>query len=47
VTGLLRGRPLRDVAEHATAVAAYVCTRHGATPTLPTSLTSGVVTPLG
>ena len=38
VVGLLAGRPLDAVHAHANAVAAYVCTRSGATPPLPAEL---------
>jgi fructokinase len=37
--GILRGRPLDQLHEHATAVAAYVCTRPGGNPRLPEQLT--------
>ncbi len=36
--GFLRQWPLEKIAHHATAVAAYVCTRPGATPPLPDAL---------
>jgi sugar/nucleoside kinase (ribokinase family) len=36
--GLLRHQPLAQVHAHATAVAAYVCSRPGATPPLPRAL---------
>lgn len=39
--GLLQGRPLGAINEHANAVAAFVCTRPGGTPALPGSLTRG------
>lgn len=41
VVGLLRGHALERVHRHASEVAAFVCTQHGATPRLPTELTEG------
>jgi fructokinase len=38
VLGLLRGTPLPVAHRHASDVAAYVCTQHGATPPLPPNL---------
>ena len=38
VVGLLMGRPLEEVNRHANAVAAFVCSKPGATPPLPDSL---------
>lgn len=42
--GTLRGRPLDEVHEHASRVAAYVCTQPGATPRLPEDLRGAHVT---
>ena len=38
VMGILRGHPLPLAHEHASRVAAYVCTQRGATPKIPTEL---------
>ena len=38
VVGRLEGRPLEEVNRHANAIAAFVCSRPGGTPTLPESL---------
>ena len=38
VVGLLSGRPLQAISQHANAVAAFVCSQPGATPALPESL---------
>ena len=40
VAGLLRGRSAHETLEHATRVAAYVCSQSGATPSLPVELIS-------
>jgi fructokinase len=41
VVGFLRGRPLDEINRHANAVAAYVCTQHGAVPVLPPEVVGG------
>jgi fructokinase len=38
ILGLLRGRPLDDINQHASRVAAYVCSQSGAAPPLPDEL---------
>ena len=38
IAGLLRGLPLDRINRHGNRVASYVCSQHGATPTLPDSL---------
>ena len=38
VTGFLRGLPLAEINRHANAVAAFVCSKNGATPALPAHL---------
>ncbi len=43
ILGTLAGWPLERIAARATAVAAYVCSRSGATPRLPEELTGGFV----
>ena len=40
VVGLLAGRPLQAINQHANAVAAFVCSKAGATPALPDALRS-------
>ena len=35
--GLLREQPLDAINQHATRLAAYVCSQHGATPAIPDS----------
>lgn len=42
VVGLLSGRPLQAINQHANAVAAFVCSRPGATPALPDALRSPI-----
>ena len=39
VMGLLKGHDLDDINEHASCVAAYVCSQSGATPRVPDGLT--------
>ena len=38
IAGLLQKRPIAAISRHATLVAAYVCSQHGATPQLPGEL---------
>ena len=38
ITGLLRGRPLETIHDHASRLAAFVCGRRGATPRIPAEL---------
>ena len=40
--GLLRGRDLANINEHANRVASFVCSQSGATPKLPSSLVEAV-----
>jgi fructokinase len=42
VTGLLRGRPLRDINAFANRLARYVCTKPGAMPPIPAELRKGL-----
>jgi len=45
VVGLLAGRPLDAINDHANAVAAFVCSQPGGTPQLPDSLKQPATTP--
>jgi fructokinase len=42
ITGMLRGRSLEAVHQHAVAAAAFVCSQSGATPALPGSLVEAI-----
>jgi fructokinase len=39
IMGYLAGKPLDEINQTANTLAAYVCTQHGAVPSLPASLT--------